>query len=139
MRDGITYSLLRILAYVVCKIAQIAANIGSTQNAHIQRLGFERRPPDEQRVEDAADCPHVDLIRVASFHQHFGRNVIWRATKRLLLLAFKADFCCESKIADFYDHVVVEEEIAELKIAMYDVNAVQIHAAFNNLKKQQFA
>ena len=76
---------------------------------------------------------------MAFFQQHFGRNVIWRATKRLLLLAVKVDLGCEAEIADFYDHVVVEEKIAELEIAMNDVNIVQIDAALDNLNQQHVA
>ena len=77
-------------------------------------------------VQDAADGPDVDLEAVALLAEDLGRDVVGRAAERLLALAVVLEPRGQAKVADLELHVVVEEEVAQLQVAVDDALPVQV-------------
>lgn len=65
--------------------------------------------------------------------EDLGSNVIWRSAERLLALAVVFDASSQAKVANLDMQVVVQEEIAELEIAMDDFVVVQVFDPADNL------
>ena len=75
---------------------------------------------NEHREEDDSQGPNVYLRLVAlSPVYHFGSYVVWRATDREPLLAFVVELARETKVAYFDGHVFIDEQVAELQIAVH--------------------
>ena len=45
----------------------------------LEATGLKRRLANEQCVQNAAERPHVNLVRVALFVEYLGRDVVWCA------------------------------------------------------------
>ena len=99
----------------------------------LETRGLKGRLADQQRVEYAAERPHVHLVRVALLVEHLGRDIVGRAAQGLLALALEVHLGGEAEVADLELHVVVEEQVAELEIAMDDLVVVQVLAGEHNL------
>lgn len=120
---------------------------------HLQALRLERWLADEKCIQNAANRPDIHFVRVTSLGQHLGCNVVRRAAEcpageirrfsdeRNSLFAFSiiVQFRCQSKIADFHFHLLVQEQIAQFQVAVNDLASVQVlcpeahlHRSFNN-------
>lgn len=84
-------------------------------------LAPEGEGAGEERVEEDAESPHVDLAAVVFllFYEFWG-HVGGRAAEYALLLAVLAE-CCETEIYDFY-HVglIFDQHIVQFDISMRD-------------------
>ena len=102
-------------------------------------LGLEGRAADDESVEDDADGPRVDLEAVAIrlVEQHLGRDVVGRAADRLLALAGDLDERGEPEVADLDVHVLVEEDVAELEVAVDDLVRVHVLARADELHHEE--
>jgi len=70
--------------------------------------GLERRLADDQRVQDDAEGPDVDFVRVAcSPLEHFRRDIVRRAANSSLLLAIKVEFGCQAEVSQLDLHLVI--------------------------------
>ena len=86
---------------------------------HIGRL--EGRLTDDERVDDDADGPDVDLVRVALLaFEHLGSDIVRSTANSALALAIKLELGSEAEVTDFDLHLVVEEEVAEFEVTMDD-------------------
>lgn len=91
----------------------------------ISRL--ERRLADYQRVQDYAEGPDVDFVRVAGpAFEDFRCDIIWRTTNGPLLLSIKIELGGETKVSQFDLHLIVEEQVAELQISVDHAMGVQV-------------
>ena len=70
--------------------------------------GLERRLADDQRVQDDAEGPDVDFVRVAcSPLKHFRRNIVRCTANSSLLLTVKVEFGCQAKVSQLDLHLVI--------------------------------
>mmetsp|Transcript_85257 Transcript_85257/g.246474 ORF Transcript_85257/g.246474 Transcript_85257/m.246474 type:complete len:570 (+) Transcript_85257:804-2513(+) len=89
--------------------------------------GLERRPPDNHRVQHHAKRPDVYLEGVPGLAlQDLGSDVVGRAADRALLLAVVLKLRREAEIANLQARVRVEEQVAQLEVAVDDTSAVQV-------------
>lgn len=112
-----------------------------------QRLSLEGRLADQQRVHDAAQRPDVHFEAVAFLSQHLRRDVVRGAAERAFAFALVVHLGGQTEIADFdlprekmffqsprgrttsdciYLHGIVQENVAQLQIAMDDLVVVQV-------------
>lgn len=94
----------------------------------LQTTGLERRLANQQRVQNAAQRPHVDLVRVALFVEHLGRYIVGRAAQSLFPLALKVNSGRQTEIANLELHVVVQKQVAQLQVSVNDFVVVQVLA-----------
>ena len=65
--------------------------------------------------------------------EDFGRNVVRRTANGALFLAVEVEFGRQAEIAQLDLHLVVQEEVAQLEIAMDDTMRVQILQGVDDL------
>ena len=58
--------------------------------------------------------------------QDLWRDVVWRATNRLLAFFGVFQQRCQAKVANLYLHVLVQEEVAQLQVAVNDRVVVHV-------------
>jgi len=76
---------------------------------------------DDEGVNNNTERPNIYLIRVTLFAlEHLWGNIVGRTTNRSLSLTVELKLGGESEIANFDFHLVVQEQISELKISMND-------------------
>jgi hypothetical protein len=102
-------------------------------------FGLEGRTADDEGVQNDADGPGVDFEAVAvdGVEEDLWGDIIRSAAYCLFALPGALDECCEAKIADLDVHVCVEEEVAELEIAVDDLVGVHIVAGADELNHEE--
>jgi len=99
----------------------------------VRRL--EGRLADEQRVDDDAERPDVDFVAVARLAlQDLGRDVVGRAADGLLLLALELDLGGQAEVAQLDLHLLAEEEVAQLEVA---VDHLVLHQVLHRVQDLQ--
>ena len=100
------------------------------QDALVRRfdvLGLERRLSDEQRVHDDAGGPNVYLKRVPVLAlEDLGRDVVGRAADCLSPLLAVREARGQAEVAHLDAHLGVDEEVAQLEVAVDDQVGVQV-------------
>lgn len=76
---------------------------------------------------------------MAGLVQHLRCNVVGRPAQGLLLLALKVDFGREAKVANLQVDGVVQEQVAQLQVAVDDVPVVQVFTARDQLNAKDIA
>ena len=96
---------------------------------------FERRLADDEGVDDDAERPDIDFIRVTAFaFEHFGCDVVRSTANSSLLFTVKVELRRQTEIAQLDLHLVVEEKIPELQVAMDDSVLVKVLQGINDLR-----
>jgi len=89
--------------------------------------GLERRLADYQRIQDYAEGPDVDFVRVAGpAFEHFRSDIVWRTTNGPLLLSIKIELGGETEVSQLDLHLIVEEQVAELQVSVDHAVGVQV-------------
>lgn len=97
-------------------------------------VGLEGRLTHQEGVDDDAQRPHVDLLRVAILALQYLRcNLVWRAAYGPLALAIELQFGRQPEVPNLDLHVVGEEEVAELEVTMDHAVAVQLPEGSHDL------
>lgn len=99
----------------------------------LEALRFKWRLSSQERVHYAANGPNVDLIGVALLIEDLWSDVVRSTAEGFLAFSVVFDTSGQAKVADLYMQVVVQEEIAELEIAMDDFVVVKVLDAAHNL------
>lgn len=88
-------------------------------------LSFERRLSDNQSVNNDANRPDVDLIRVTLLAlKNLRSNIVGSTANGTLALSVELKLRSKTEISDLDLHLVVKEEVTELEISMNDAMAV---------------
>lgn len=88
---------------------------------------LERRLSYDQGVNDDAQRPDIDFIRVARLSfEHFRCDVVRRTADSSFLLTIEVELGGEAEIAELDLHFVVEEEVTQLQISMDDAMTVEV-------------
>ena len=88
---------------------------------------LERRLANDQRVNNDADRPDIDFVRVTLFTlEHLRGDVVRRTADGSLTLTVELELGGETEVTDFYLHLVVEEEVTELQISVNHSMTVQV-------------
>ena len=96
---------------------------------------FERRLADDKGVDDDAERPDIDFIRVTALaFEHFGCDVVRSTANSSLLFTVKVELRRQTEIAQLDLHLVVEEKIPELQVAMDDSVLVKVLQGINDLR-----
>lgn len=98
-----------------------------------QALCFEWWLAHQESIHDAANRPDVNFIRVTFLVQYFWCNVVRCSAKSFLSFAFVFDACGETEISNLYVKLIVEEQIAQLQIAMNNLIVVKIFHTAHDL------
>ena len=69
-------------------------------------------------------------MAVTLFGQNLGRDIVGRAAQRAFSLPIKSDLGCEAEIADFYLHLFIEEDIAQLETSWYEARVNNTKLAY---------
>lgn len=97
---------------------------------------FEGRFAYDQCVDDDAKRPDVHLIRMATFAlQHLWCDIVRCAANRALFLAVEVQLCCQSEVAKFYLHLVVEEKVAQFQVPVDDPVRMQVLQGVDDLHR----
>ena len=84
-------------------------------------IGFKWRLSDDESVNDDAERPYIDFIRVSLLtFENLWSDVVGCTTNRPLSLSIKLELGRKTKITDFDLHLVVEEEVTEFEISVDD-------------------
>ena len=98
----------------------------------------ERQRARQQRVDDAAQAPHVARESVGLLAEHFRRNIA-QCAKRLLRRVAGTDDLGKTKIYDLWHgtvRAIAHHDVLELEIAMHDAELVQVLHAHRHLVRQ---
>ena len=129
LRDQVTGAIRD--RYVVREVVRIHTD-SLVSRLNVRRL--KGRLTNDKRVNDDADGPDIDLVRVTLLAlEHFGGNIVGSTTDGSLALTIELKLGSETEITDFDLHFVVKEEIAELEISMNDTMTVEVLNGGTNL------
>ena len=96
---------------------------------------FERRLADDKGVDDDAERPDIDFIRVTALaFEHLGCDVVRSTANSSLLFTVKVELRRQTEIAQLDLHLVVEEKIPELQVAMDDSVLVKVLQGINDMR-----
>lgn len=88
----------------------------------------------QKGVDDNTKGPDVDLLGVAVLaFQNLGGDVVGGAANGALAFAVELQLGGQPKVTNFDLHVVAEEQVAELEIAVNDPVAVELPQGGHNL------
>ena len=122
LRDQVTSAIRD--GHVVGEVVRIHTN-SLVSRLNVRRL--KGRLTDDKCVNDDADGPDIDLVRVTLLaFKHLRSDVVRSTTDGSLALAIELQLGSETEITDFDLHFVVKEEIAELEISMDDAMTVEV-------------
>ena len=101
----------------------------------VDSFGLEGRLSDQQGVEHDADCPDVDLEAVPRFAEYLGGDVVGGAAGGVPAISGRPDPGGEAEVAQLHLHLVVEEDVAELDIAVDDAVGVEVLEGVDDLEE----
>ena len=95
---------------------------------------LERRLSYDQGVNDDAQRPDIDFIRVARLSfKHFRCDIVRRTADSSFLLTIEVELGGESEITELDLHFVVEEEVTQLQVSVDDAVLVEVLQCVNDL------
>mmetsp|Transcript_16620 Transcript_16620/g.25685 ORF Transcript_16620/g.25685 Transcript_16620/m.25685 type:complete len:419 (-) Transcript_16620:343-1599(-) len=94
----------------------------------VDRVRVERLIPAEHDVQDHAQRPEVDLVRVLVGGEHLGRHVVRRATARVhhMQRGRQLEVVRQAKVGDLEHAVRGEQDILRLQVAMHHKMLMQV-------------
>ena len=93
----------------------------------------ERELADQKFVEEAPDCPPVDVLVIPTSHDDLWCHVAWRADHRELeFLLFRA--LREAKVYYLQIPILSDEYILLFEVAVHEFPRVQIADSENDLR-----
>ena len=97
-------------------------------------IGLEWRLANDKSVDDDAQRPDVDLVRVTLLAlQHLGSNIVRSTANGSLALAVELELRSKTEVTYLDLHLVVEEQVTQLKVTMDDSVTVQVLDGIANL------
>ena len=96
---------------------------------------FERRLADDKSVDDDAERPDINFIRVTALaFEHLGCDVVRSTANSSLLFTVKVELRRQTEVAQLDLHLVVEEKISEFQVAMDYSVLVKVLKRINDLR-----
>lgn len=89
-------------------------------------FGLERWSSEGKSVANDSKTPDVNFAAMPLRLQYLGGDIIGSSAYGLSLIARILQFSRQSEIPDFNFHGIVEEQIAEFEIPVYNFSTVQI-------------
>ena len=97
-------------------------------------VSLEWRLADDERVNDDSEGPNIDLVRVTLLaFEDLRSNVVWSTTDGSFALSVELEFSGETEITNLHLHLVVQEQVTQLKISVDDSMRVQVFDGIANL------
>jgi hypothetical protein len=97
---------------------------------------LKRRLANYQCVNDDAERPNIDLVRVARLAlENLRRNIIRSSADGPLALSIEVDLGSKTEVADLYLHFLIDKQIAEFEIPVDHSVRVQILEGANYLQR----
>jgi len=97
-------------------------------------IGFKWRLADEHGVDHYAQTPSVDFKGVPGLaFEDLGGDLVGGPADSALLLPVELEFGCQAEVAELEFHLVCEEQVSKLEVAVDDLVALQVAHARNDL------